>query len=216
MWEEVYAPDTSGDFHASEQYLYALSQTKDGALLGCGWRRLSPFLPEQVDSTEDGWVFKATSDGKEVWQRYHRHALEGDFRLWDVEPTEKGMIAAGYSNDADSTNDESMNAWGLKLDSAGCLKPGCAVGIERRSKKVVSELRVYPNPAQEHLYIELPDNKGAGSRLRIWNSRGRLMEEKRMVGDKHRLDLSEYPKGVYFLQWGSSHRKRATHRFIVH
>lgn len=216
LWEQVYAPDTSGDFYTSRQWLYALSETKDGKLLGCGWRELSPFLPEQVDSTEDGWVFKATSDGKEIWQRYHRHALEGDFRLWDVEPTKRGMIASGYSNDADSTNDESMNAWVLKLDSAGCLQPGCAVGIKKRPKKALSELHVYPNPAQEVLHIDLPENKGAESKLRIWNSRGRLMEEKRKEENRHQLNVSEYSKGVYFLEWKSSFGIKITRSFIVH
>jgi hypothetical protein len=63
----------------------------------------------------------------------------------------------------------------------------------------ISEPRIlaYPNPAGNELYISslIPDSK-----LTIYNSLGRKMEEVIIKGTEARFDVSNYAKGIYFVK----------------
>ncbi len=202
LWNERYIYDTTGNYYASSLILKSLVELDDGSLLTAGFRKLAPILPEEKDSTEDGWILKTDAQGQPIWNRYHRHAVRGDFRLYDIQSTEKGMMAVGLSNDANSTNDESGNAWMLKLDSMGCLRPDCAVGVRAFQEKNAQGLKIYPNPASERVFIEFPERIEGGGILRVYNMKGRLVREKK-VGDRSRIhmDLSERSKGVYIARY---------------
>ena len=57
--------------------------------------------------------------------------------------------------------------------------------------------KVYPNPAASVLNVELPV---ANSTVAIYNSVGVKMEEAVVNGTRHRFDVSNYTKGLYFVK----------------
>jgi hypothetical protein len=59
--------------------------------------------------------------------------------------------------------------------------------------------RVYPNPAGDILYV-LGE---VGSTLELYNSFGQLIHRTEQEAGTTNLDLSEFPKGIYFLKAGS-------------
>lgn len=67
----------------------------------------------------------------------------------------------------------------------------------------LSSLKVYPNPANETLFVEFEMNKPASLDLLIYDLHGRAIR-KTISGafgvNRHALDLSELPAGVYYLQ----------------
>ena len=66
----------------------------------------------------------------------------------------------------------------------------------------VQPLKVFPNPAQGQLSVELPENTGQGAGLLIRNVAGRLLTrmDAEAVAGKKPIDIGWLPEGLYFLQ----------------
>lgn len=64
------------------------------------------------------------------------------------------------------------------------------------------EFKTYPNPSTEALYIESSDSTNIGIVFRVYTSDGRLMESFSFTPsvNRYRLDLTNYPAGLYFLK----------------
>lgn len=63
-----------------------------------------------------------------------------------------------------------------------------------------SSLRVYPNPAQEILFIEgVEDN----TTVRLFSSDGQLLDMSRASGAQVQLSVATLPRGIYLLQVGA-------------
>ena len=71
-------------------------------------------------------------------------------------------------------------------------------------------LRVYPNPATDHLTIEADQ----GMHLRLYDVRGNLIREMSHPGGAHTYDVSHLQAGVYLLA-GSSREGRVLKRVVV-
>ena len=57
--------------------------------------------------------------------------------------------------------------------------------------------RVYPNPADKELMIDLPD--GGTAHVRIFDLQGRIFSEQQLTGKRSlKLDVAAYPSGMYF------------------
>ncbi len=59
-------------------------------------------------------------------------------------------------------------------------------------------IRLWPNPANEILYCNIPDNLRITS-LRITDMMGRVIQTQKTEGDITRVNLENYPPGVYLL-----------------
>ncbi len=70
-----------------------------------------------------------------------------------------------------------------------------------------SELRLYPNPANNILNIEF---NGIGN-LSIYNIQGQKLYQNKL---SHQLDISDFPKGIYFLKIKSDKNEILTGKFI--
>jgi hypothetical protein len=68
------------------------------------------------------------------------------------------------------------------------------VGIDQRQ---VNTLELFPNPAINELNVVLTKHK---SRVSIYNSGGKLMDEVIVSGSTHKFDISNYAAGVYFVK----------------
>ena len=61
-------------------------------------------------------------------------------------------------------------------------------------------MKVYPNPTQGKVYIEMQDGGEIGhSNIRMFDSHGRLIHEQEGNGNAVELDLSTYPTGHYII-----------------
>ncbi len=60
------------------------------------------------------------------------------------------------------------------------------------------QMKVYPNPATSHLFIEFPDGNQEIQSLQVFNNAGlRLMQLKDLSGNLHRIDISGLSTGLY-------------------
>ena len=60
-------------------------------------------------------------------------------------------------------------------------------------------LHIYPNPASDHLYINIPgESSGAEIQVNLYDASGRLAD-RQVIQDGH-MDVTHLAGGIYFLQ----------------
>ncbi len=145
----------------------------------------------------------------------------------DFKPTlDGGYIVCG-------TTQEGHETWGwlMKLDSFGCLIPGCNANDgpnattedpegagEPSFPQSGGHLAIYPNPTTDFLNFELraPQLPKAAS-FRILDSGGRLVKEYRTDNPRNTfiVPVREWAAGVYYLQYLEKGEVRTVERFVV-
>jgi len=106
--------------------------------------------------------------------------------------------------------------------SAGCplgsparsFEPTCAalVSIDKFQKE--TGLKIYPNPANDVVYIN--DSEGELNALRIYDLQSRLIEQ--IVDSKRGLwqvDVSEFPSGVYLLETNFANGQKEIVKLVI-
>lgn len=71
------------------------------------------------------------------------------------------------------------------------------LGIEE-TKSNQATASVYPNPNDGHFSIALPADFSEGTILEIYNTSGKLLYKETLNGEHSEVDLSAYPKAIYF------------------
>jgi hypothetical protein len=123
---------------------------------------------------------------------------------WDFCIAEdKSIVSCGYV----SMQNDYQKLWLVKMDSLGCLQPGCdpTAGIEEPHYLKPGQLQIYPNPATTQATISYPTTDNALI-LQIYNMLGQLVyEEKLSKGSSQTtLDTRAYKKGLYKVVVGES------------
>ncbi len=74
-----------------------------------------------------------------------------------------------------------------------------ATGIEAYIRP--DDFEIYPNPAQDMITVLLTEKTNSETlEIKIYNSFGQLMSENKIGNSLLELDISQYPKGMYFLR----------------
>lgn len=212
QWNYFRKWDIDGNLLWTKQYNeqdyttgYDLEELPNGALVACGGERSPPAVP-----ISKALLFKLEPDGDLIWlRRYYHYASSNSTHIpYDVEPTsDGGFVLTGYAKQgqADSIPGLQM-VWLLKVDSMGCLLPGCGGnGIQEIALGLEDALRVHPNPANTNATVTatLPNDlevRGTLSLLLV-DALGRTVLTQNM-GKRFTtttLDLSRLPHGLYHL-----------------
>jgi hypothetical protein len=177
----------------------------DGNLVVCGIYRSNATL-------DRGMLFKFTAEGDELWRRFYRWydgPFNGNEQIFnDVEPTSDGgfILTGSTERFVDTTYTHPAKLWLVKLDSMGCLVPGChTVGIEEQALDLNQYLRIWPNPLPAgqavQFSFEPPPTFTLNGPLRaaLLDGAGRIVHEERVqVGTGQLANLS-LAAGLYYL-----------------
>ena len=179
-----------------------------------------------------GFLLRTTADGDSLWMRYYYYAdtlfSNGQGRLHDVLPTpDGGFIATGAAyNPATSGYPPgySQDVWVLKVDSLGCVVPGCngVTGITAQVTNLGEVLRLYPNPVQEQLHvgIHLPGTFATSGplMLTVTSLEGKLVLQQQVptsAAGEVVLDVSSLSSGMYSVHLSDATRWLAGKKFVV-
>ena len=174
-------------------------------LVGCGDNYINYLT--QPNAPLAGWVFRLDENREILWERNYLDTLyQGrSFGLKQVLPTtDGGYIATGTITNFMTGVWESHN-WILKLDSMGCLNPGCgAVNYVTNTDEMVflkgKEIKIYPNPADQHINVVLPDHLVSPKTTISIVSNSGLVVKKVMANTKEmQVNLSGIPSGIYYV-----------------
>jgi hypothetical protein len=172
----------------------------DSTLVIAGWYR-------DYVIHDAGMIFKLDSQGNTLWKRFYSHypgaSLGKDQIFYDVKPTsDGGMVLTGETN---SDAYPYAQLWLLKLDSMGCLVPGCQyVGLQELTDAYVNALTAFPNPSTGAftLELDLPANAPITGDLllQVFDMQGRQVVARGLGRDRYQriaLDLANEPAGLY-------------------
>lgn len=191
LWSETYDPDIYGVFYAIPIL------TADGFTLSGG----------RYDASANviGMLMHVDEAGVKQWERTYQTNSQTDHYFYDAKRTlDGGYIMAGTAFDSLLV---SQDAWLVKVDSFGCLVPGCQVfdGMQEQVTDLRDALEVFPNPAsaQVTVRVALPDGfNGSGTlRLALVSAEGKLVQEEAVasMAPSHVLDVTRCAPGLYYV-----------------
>lgn len=141
IWEHVYDDDPT------RSVFFALPVVmEDGGFAAAG--------DQNVGAQTIGMLQRTDSSGNMLWRRTYKTNDVYDHYIYDLRRTlDGGFIMAGTAFDSMLV---SQDAWLIKVDSFGCLVPGCqGVGVQEYVTGLNASLVVSPNPARDRFSFEL-------------------------------------------------------------
>jgi hypothetical protein len=194
---QVTKMNTNGTYAWTQTYgeygpdcaVFAIKQMPDGGFILCGGDRSSWSLY--------GYICRIDADGNQLWYRKYQQT-EGNWGyLSDVVHTsDNGFLLTGF---LESEGELSQDVWALKLDSLGCLVPGCAVGIIEDGQQAA--MRIYPNPADAFINVFVESKNVKDCELHLYDMQGKQIycTTIRESGNTFMMDSSSLPAGIYLL-----------------
>lgn len=171
-----------------------------------------------------GWLAKVTPEGDSLWSRklfYYElpDSIEYEHHIHDLQTTpDGGYFMSGYTfNREELQEPPRQRAWFIKVDSEGCLIPGCGLVDAEEPTAEGPPLLLYPNPAAEHLNVYLGDNGGQQWHFLLFDAAGRQLGSyiAPTPHTTYMLPVHDYPVGTYYLQvLDQSRRGQKTYTWI--
>lgn len=180
VWERVFN-------EVSSDAILKVMQLEDGNFVCIG------------NKNDLGWLFKTNSEGYIIWSKNYNARFE------DFKPApDGGFMICGFKNN---------DAWAMRTDSLGNPCPpynGCLVGVSPNQDPLNGDfaVNVYPNPAQNQLYITLHGFLQEGS-IEISDIQGKVLTQIQVDAFQSELVLpvGDFPSAMYLLLLKSNNNK---------
>ncbi len=156
-----------------------------------------------------GWLFSINVNGDSLFQRLYNPNSIWPEQIYNINTTNDGFLMSGYGiNLNDSIN--SQDAWLLKVDTFGCLTPGCQlVGLDNVPFSR-EEIKIYPNPAKDKIQFK---HSGKILSYRIADYAGKLL----LAGNytERGIEVESLPNGVYIVQVLLENKSQAFGKLVI-
>lgn len=204
--------DTSGIINQSLTFiddnpdgiaLYRSSQISDNNLVSVGISR--------IENSDCGLIQKSTTNGGFIWRHRYDYNERTDFFIDFAETQDKGFIITGAASYGGQSTGQ--DTWLLKLDSNGCLMPGCLeVGIEEAEQEM--GITLYPNPTTDRLFIKTEQSQKRPLKFSLYNMQGKLIIQEHLVAEYESFDLSSLSTGVYLVHIIDNNGKKVSRKIV--
>jgi type IX secretion system substrate protein len=191
----------------TERYVRDLHKTSSGTIIGVG-------RADMLESGLGGWVFAMSQEGELLWSRdindLRYPEKWGEFNA--VQESENGgLIITGFIIDTLENIPSSFdqNIWLVKLDSMGCLEPGCGdvqvitASTEAEKPTELKPFKIYPNPVSgQTCFLERNQFFPVDMKLsiKIMDNLCRIHQETQTdTGKIIRLETTQLSKGMYLV-----------------
>ena len=159
------------------KYFYTLRTFDDGSIVAVG--------AKIIDDTyaTHGYIIKLDSNGTILWERDYSEYPTSDHYFYDFrQMPDKSYVISGMGVKEIDGTAQSM-CWLVRLDSLGCLDPGCdGTSIIEYPENKSSIFIIYPNPISNISTVEIhiPSDfnimPGEKLQLNIYDMNGRLVD----------------------------------------
>lgn len=158
------------------------------------------------------WIMKVDNEFQQDWytELSYDDAPGNAHYPYDMEQTSDGgyVVVGAYRNSADFYD----RTWLVKVDACGDLVwQGCEPVGTGEYQFVDTKLKVYPNPAQEMISIELEEDFDPSS-VQLTNMLGEIVFKTEF---EEVIDLSKLESGLYVLQIKNQEGEVLTKKLIV-
>jgi hypothetical protein len=171
--------------------------SNDGNFYACGYER------DFADSDlylQYATISKLSPQGDLIWHR--RYTVQPAGKHYDafynlISTSDGGILCNGTTYQNDTTR---QNAWVVKLDSLGCLTPGCNlhVGVVELPVGDATPFVISPNPNDGHFEIRAKNQQHMQA-VRVFDAGGRMVfESKEGNASSVSVSLNHPGAGTYF------------------
>ena len=201
--EKIWETDiTQGPWDA----LYRMRRSSDGHVVAVG--RVLDKDENTNYFNSGGLITKFSIDGEIIWQREYypiNDTIENESILWDFDFLPNGDIMAGgwsLNFNANAPLQEQFCGWLLRLDSYGCLEPGCHLVDNVHELTHENLISIYPNPGITQLNIQANgqcyDNRYT---VMITDMHGRLMKAAFPLKPHgiYQIETMQWTSGMYLI-----------------
>jgi hypothetical protein len=156
------------------------------------------------------WCFAPNGDS--LWSVTYESTPGLDAYFYHLSPFPGGgFLMSGFADSPTQYN----NAWLVRVDSNGCLIPGCLTSVEELEQVGSGGLQLMPNPANERETIILPEQE-TGAVIQVYDVAGKLLQEQTLISQRNFvIDCSVWHNGMYFVNVVTTEGKRFTGKFSV-
>ena len=161
----------------------------------------------------NGFAHKLNMDGKILWEQEYS-AVDSLVELFfNLGLSRDGGFYFGGISWLPEIY-ESRN-WLVRVDSNGCLIPGCnPVGITEK-ESYPEHYVLAPNPAQEEIYVYSNEYHYKASEISIFNEWGTQVYSSRIeTAYKQKINLSQFSAGIYYYVIHRANQKLQSGRFV--
>lgn len=146
-------------------------------------------------------IAKVSTDGDSLWSRhlYTSNFLYSSAEFYDIIPRpEGGYVLTGSANKHPLLPGTTASyTWLVSIDEFGCIVPGCNEIVSADEIDMPIQIKLYPNPTEDLLYIYQQENENMF--YSVVNSSGEVFEKFQMKfpGSTFMLNVSNYTPGIY-------------------
>ncbi len=187
---------------SQENFIYYSKQIEDSSIVFVGYK-VKPI--DTSGSYPLGWIVKLDKDGNFIWEHSYQYCISQANYFSDFQQMpDGGYIISGSTIGCDSAQALMTNQdlWLVRLDSNGCLVPGCITNagtIETGRNK----LDVYPNPVSDLINIDWWLKGIDNAQLIIYNLLGQPVIQTQLNDYRSELNISNLPRGFYIINIGN-------------
>lgn len=194
---------------------YSVLELPDGSLVTCGQQRIpNPDTITYIGRERTMAVItKYSSQGDLLWSRNYQHPenklnQSSLHQLSSIVATpDGGFAAAGYLYSV-PPDTGLQDAWIIKVDSFGCLTPGCELSSVPKIESSIAQLKIYPNPGNEIIHFDItPNGNQQRYELTLYDMLGRLVHTQTLYPHKNTISICHLKSGIYNYRlnetWGS-------------
>lgn len=156
---------------------------------------------------EAGKVYHYTKSSEGIWNLAEliqpNEAMEEDAFGWSFQAFGETLAVGATRDDFDENQENEM----MDAGSVFIFYNNNLSNLESQPTEV--SVKIYPNPAQDYLFIQSDEPIQS---VKVYDSMGKLMFE----SSKNQIEISQLPKGIYFLKILTKSQNTSTHRIIKH
>lgn len=152
------------------------------------------------------WCFSPTGDS--LWSAQYTSTPGLDAYFYHLSPFPGGgFLMSGFADTPNQYN----NAWLVRVDSNGCLVPGCPNSVEEYALETERRMLISPNPANDIVSIEFKEQPTAGT-IFIYNAAGALVLSQLYTPT---INISHFAEGLYFINFLSSDGSSMNGKLVI-
>jgi hypothetical protein len=152
------------------------------------------------------WCFSPTGDS--LWSAQYTSTSGLDAYFYDLSPFPGGgFLMSGFADTPNQYN----NAWLVRVDSNGCLVPGCPNSVEELELDEDMRIMISPNPANDLIHLAFTDQLAQGSIL-IYNAAGAVIMQEEYSST---INISALSEGIYFIRYQMAHGGDVCGKIII-
>lgn len=181
--------------------LYRSSQILSGNIVSVGI--------SYKDNSDQGLIQKSTPTGELLWRHRYDYGPNSDFFTNFIETIDNHLLVIGKAFTGFETG---ADAWLLKLDSNGCLTPGCLLSVNDVETEI--GISVYPNPTTDRLFVKTEQSQKKPLLMSLYDMQGKLIIQEKLVAEYESFDLKSLGNGVYLVNIVDGEGKKVSRKII--